>query len=610
MSVNTARLNNGHYPEPVNFTEQSTVMIVAFEHQLNAKGLRYGKHLQAYVAELFSRHWRVHPYMAMLSDEHSDPKELSDFNGKPRCFFPKAIMTPQSHQIMFGETPFEGDFYSEADTAKFISERVATDVGSAQMAESLLFSLDSSQWIQQTLTLKVKQHNKAPLLLPFKIDWIDILLFGDGVGQLVFKVSSLVKPASISSVSLLNRTLRDFNDGDIQVEAEGAKAISFWDTFILEQCLGFVKAPKAKLGYYSPLLAVVTPSLDAEKVFDCFQRYCKLFVVAYTQHLDKNHELAWSAPISDPKVNYHENSQVLLNTGQWDQGLAASQRAIIAGYATWRDLIPFELACVSNEAASVGGDGPGWQYSAEYIRAQVEDNFIEVWEHWAGLVLRDSAVFVAYHDSMPIRYSAEQLYLPLYLLSYRNRFRLDCLSRTIIDHDMANVFYSKQNMEQFQRFRNHYWFREVTTDFLGAEVFNKFNQAFKLQQQYEVVSSEVAELGDYLEAKWQRRTKFMFAAILFFFSPIMSLNEKWLMPPEEGIDLPWVAMVLTILLLLYVVSRYFYQWIGKYSLWFTKLQHQCAGVTRKWLLPRLKGLLLAGGVLIAGLYTGLKLWPF
>ncbi len=372
--------------------------------------------------------------------------------------------------------------------------------------------------------------------------------------------------------------------------------------------MGFVKAPK--LGYSSALLNVSIPSLDAEKVFDCFQRYCKLFVVAYTQNLDKQHQLAWSTPISDPKINYHVNSKDLLDTGQWDLGLAASQRAIIAGYATWRDLIPFELACVSDEAASVGGSGPSWQYSVEYIRSQIEDNFIEVWEHWAGLALRDSAVFVAYHESMPIRYSAEQSYLPLYLLSYRNRFKLDCLSRTIIDHDMANVFYSKQNMEQFQRFRNHYWFREVTTDFLGAEVFSQFNQAFKLQQQYDVVSSEVAELGDYLEAKWQRRTKFLFAAILFFFSPIMSLNEKWLMPSEDGINLVWLSMVLGILVLLYVVSRYYYQWVGKSSLQLTKWQHKCAGVVRKWLLPHKTRLLLGGGVLIAGLYAGWKLWPF
>ncbi len=222
MSVNTASLNLGYYPEPVRFTEQSTVMMVAFEHELDAKSLRYGKCLQAYAAELFLRNWRVHPYMAMLSDEYRDPKALKDFNGKPRCFFPKSIMTPQSHQIMFGETPFKGDLHSEADTAKFIAERVATDVGVAQMAESLLFSLDSAQWIQQALTLQVNGDNEQPLLLPFKIDWIDILLFGDGVGQLVFKVSSLANPASISSVSLLNRTLRDFNDGDLQIKAEGA----------------------------------------------------------------------------------------------------------------------------------------------------------------------------------------------------------------------------------------------------------------------------------------------------------------------------------------------------------------------------------------------------
>jgi hypothetical protein len=248
--------------------------------------------------------------------------------------------------------------------------------------------------------------------------------------------------------------------------------------------------------------------------------------------------MRWGRPLSDPPVYYGDKHYQALNDGAWDATLAASQKAIGAGYATVRDMVVFELATVSSEQASLGWKGGrSWQYGLEYIRKVVDNNFIEIWEYWAGIALRDSCVFVSYDKSMPIIWQAESYYYPLYVLVYHNRFRLDSMSQSIIDYDMADALNGREVRDEFQRFRNQYWFQDVTVDFQGVEVYGQMQHGMGLNEQYESVSSEISDVSDHLQEKWERGTRVLFASLAVLLAPLMDFWNTWAIPKLKAMPM-------------------------------------------------------------------------
>jgi len=525
----TVEEKNNCYPEPVVFDDHYSILMIAFDHQVNRSTLGNKKRRNEYAKLLQNHNWQVHDYL--LSSEQSGKRK-----GVLR-FQPDKIMTPHAHEVFFGESLFAGDINTVADTAGFIEDRLNPDVGTVGLSESLMFSLPKSGWMNTPLVADDSRNQ-----FEFEIKWADLFLYNDGTGLLSIKVKSLADENGISDLSLMNRVLRDFKNDFVKVSKKGesdSDKKNFWGDIVLHDWLGFGQT-MVDQSFMSKLSGsdeessglLLVPTGEPSNIFDRFQKYCKVMITAQMPDLGGGEiGMQWGRPIADPPVYFTEKQYHALNKGEWDGTLAAAQKAIGAGYSTVRDLVMFELAVVSAEQASTGWKGGrGWQYGAEYIRKVVDNNFIEIWEYWAGIALRDTCVFVSYDKSMPIIWQAESFYYPLYALAYHNHYKLDCMSRAIIDYDMADALNGRKVRDDFQRFRNQYWFQDVTTDFQGVEVYDQMKHGMGMNEQYETVSSEIADVSDHLQEKWDRGTRSFLTVLAIMLAPLMELWNTWLIP--------------------------------------------------------------------------------
>jgi len=547
---------NNIYPEPVAFDEHYSIFLTAFRHQMNWSSLGHESRRDDYTKLLFGRKWHIHDYL-IEDDEFSGSKRRRK---EIRRFQPQSIMTPHAHEVLFGETLFSGDSSRSEDMSGFIADRLNPDIGTVGQSESLMFSLASSDWLNVPLVVS-DASTRASFEYDIQINWVDLFLYNDGTGMLTMRVQSLSDTHGIDDLSQMNRTLRDFKHSVNVRKKEGdAALVSFWDKLVLHDWLG-LDCPISGTSFINNLsgiggkdvsgLLLVAGSCAAD-VFDDFEKYCKTMVVARMPDIAEDEmAMKWGRPLSDPPIYFSEKQYQALNKGEWDVTLAASQKAIIAGYATVRDLVLFELATVSSEQASTGWKGDrGWQYSLDYMRKVVGNNFIEIWEYWAGLALRDTCVFVSYDKSMPITWQAESYYYPLYMLAYHNRFRLDCLSQDVIDYDMADALHGRQVRDEFQRFRNQYWFQDVTVDFQGVEVYEQMQHGMGLNEQYETVAAEIADVSGHLQEKWDRGTRTLLTGLAILFAPLMEVWNSWVIPKVKEAPVEMLTQMAGVVLVL------------------------------------------------------------
>jgi len=555
--LNLVSDKNNTYPEPVNFEDHYSIMLIAFQHGVSWSSLGTESRRESYANLLTEHNWAPHDYLIKESKSGGRKGTLR--------YQPEKIMTPQVHEVLFGESLFSGEIGNLSDMTKFITDRLNPNIGNVGLSESLMFSLSGSEWINNPLIA-----NGLPCVTPksyeFQINWVDLFLYNDGTGLLAFKVESLAVENGIDQLSLMNRTLREFNNENLTVQLKGGEVApsSFWSDIVFNQWLGFDhEIPDNSLvsklsGEQEPAAGLLQSSATAPKeAFDRFQRCCKTLVVARTPDLaEGENTMLWGRPLSDPPIYYADKHYQAVEQGEWDATLASSQKSAMAGYATVRDMVVFELATVSEEQASLGWKGgKGWQYSLEYIRKVVDNNFVEVWEYWSGMGLRDTFTFVSYDKSMPIMWQAESYYYPLYALAYHNRFRLDCLSQSIVDYDMADAQRGRKMRDDFQRFRNQYWFQDVTVDFQGVEVYEQMKNGMGLNDQYKTVSSEVADVSDHLQEKWDRGTRYLFTVLAILFAPLMEAWNTWFIPTVKEAPIEVLAQMAggAVLLLLVVV---------------------------------------------------------
>jgi len=480
------------YPASVQFTDHYSIFLLGFQHGVTFQKLNNEAYRNEYARSLFNFGWRPHD-VALPEEGRSN-----------RPFSPDSIFSPQAYPYAFGESQFESGEITLATLSEHLRQRFDPTKGVAGFSEPIVLTMDSPQWLKKKLRCG-RGSTSSESAFDFEIDWVDLWLMGDGSGFIAFKAKQH-GDCTITSLSSMNLTLRDRTIGSVFVHGNNSKENEqlLWDDLIFKQWLGFESDDSVASVVLMNVDACKKPIQSPGDVFDRFQRNCKILVFAQTPDLNDEDAQAWSWPLSDPMVQVnHDHEEKALDSGSWNLTSIAAQNATIAGYATVRDMVCFELATFSERGGSLGWNGKReWQYGLEYIRKVVNEQFIDVWEYWAGLVLRDTCVFVSHDKSMPISWQAEARYYPLYLYAYHLRYRLDYLSQQVIDHDMADADQGRKLRDQFQRFRNHYWFHETTIDFLGKEVFDKMLIGLDVGKAFEMVNTEIDEVSKHVREKW------------------------------------------------------------------------------------------------------------
>lgn len=513
------------YPGPTEVQSHVSILTLAFRHQIRGRQVRHWAPAAA------DRHWRVHPYMR--HDRTST-----------RNFAPFISLSVPGHRALLGQ-----DWAAEPEPDLRPDEAIIRErLGKTDQC-NLLLTLAPSATNQLGKELETWQANaRQPEVFRFFVEWGDLWVFDDASGMLAFglrlvggdEATGGEVPIRLTQLARFHRHIRDWHDRGIRVRPaqDDGDGVRFWDELVFGSWLGL----RAEQGSRGTSLLGGCTSAKPEHHMDGSGRYARLLTgVQLPEVADGATGLAWDSPLTDLSAEFQYQPHLdALKNGVWHPSMQSYQAGVIAGYPTFRDLVLFEVATVSDEGAAAGLNGQrGWQYSLDYIRRIMDRQGIEVWEYWSGLALRDVCAFVSWSDAMPLirSHQLEARYYPLFVYAYHLRFALDTMAEDSVDHDLVEIRKLRGQLRRFQEFRSRYWFKEVSIDFQGVEVFEKIKAAANIDAIYATVSEELNEVSNYLETVGARGRQALVTLVLAAAYPVY----VWFTYAGEHAGLAWLA---------------------------------------------------------------------
>jgi hypothetical protein len=493
------------YPDSTELKDNFSIFHLALRHQVTYQTFK------ACYPRLEKHNWQLHEYL------ETDPYPKRQLQ---RTFLPKAILTPYTHESLFGRTWLDcvpgKSFVEQHKTV--LKERLNPHSKFCPYPENLLLTQNSDSWWCSPL-----QINFRDKILVFTIEWVDLWLFTDSTGILAFKTKlkevqkgDQVSVPRLDDLNIFNRRLR-YTGGPLgasQVIVRNAndptQTIRFWEELVYEQWLGFNKQTDQN---------VLMLGQNKEKILDRYTRYSKLFTVAQIANIQSgDSEFIWNRPITTPDFTAQADYTQFSN-GQGSPQLHAYQHLMLNDYPTMRDMLLLELATTSGEGQSWQGERK-WQYDIHYVKRLLANNSIKIWSYWNALVLRDISAFISYDDNMPLlrKKQVESLYYPLYIFVYHQRFRLDCFSQEVLDYK-GDCVKAHNLLENFHTFHNQYCFNEVTVDFQGIEITEKMKRGLEVDHKYQVVEKEIKGISGFIDRKRQAGRHLLIAFLILAFYP-------------------------------------------------------------------------------------------
>lgn len=509
--------------------------------------------------------WLPHPFLLTV------PGPSPVCGPEKRLFGPQLVLTPPALAALFGETWGDGvqEPQRNSDAIRdLFRARLSSREGDAKHVENLLLTRDAARcpWLGVPLTAQIP----AGPSVVFTVEWADLWLFDDASGMLAIKarldsvtaVGEETRVPTFSDIGAFHRYLRDWQDQRVTVRrtSDPGATAPFWEAVVFTGWLGAGETGQHLL---------MQDGKPSKAVFDDCSRYCKLLTGIQVTEIASKDELAWSSPIADPPGQSPDDRQgEEVPGGRPGNALMAYQAASMAGYPTYRDLLVFELATTSAEGAAGGHrQQRGWQYSMDYVRHAMEEGGIRIWEYWDGLALRDVCAFVAWSDSMPLIKGGqlEARYYPIYVHAYHLRHELDGIASQCIDHDLVETKRLRDELRRFQIFRSRYWFREVTRDFQGVEVFRRMKRGMEVDDLFETVSAEVREVSEYLEGMSDRGRQALIVLMVVAGYPLYLwftfAGDTVTSMVDNMVDAqPLVALGVTVLLIVALAALFFLTW--------------------------------------------------
>lgn len=166
----------------------------------------------------------------------------------------------------------------------------------------------------------------------------------------------------------------------------------------------------------------------------------------------------------------------------------------------------YELVTATNTTV------PDFQPHPAHVGRLLESGHIAIWANWEAMAIEDNVVFVGTRPDPFVQralpHNVESDYLHVYLIALYQKICLNLLSRELMGHGATLTIHleeAREVIEQFARFRTHYWFPEVSARPQGNELYRSFQKGLNLIQVYESVRSAVNELGEYYEKKHERQ---------------------------------------------------------------------------------------------------------
>lgn len=205
------------------------------------------------------------------------------------------------------------------------------------------------------------------------------------------------------------------------------------------------------------------------------------------------------------------------------------------------------------------------------VREMREKDLVALWDNWQAMVSGHRVVFLGTRSTKFTRQVLPQnilgQYLYLYLLTLFQKVRLSLLSGEILRRgwDIAHHRREARRLwEDFSRFRNLYWYSEMTLSPQGKELFRAFQRGLDLPPLYEEMKEEVRETHRYYQGYYERRFNRLLNVLTFVGLPAslwVSLFAGALIgEPQEQLTGSWAVAGWTAIGLYLVVLLTWLYW--------------------------------------------------
>jgi hypothetical protein len=534
------------YPSPITPCDNYTIFHLAFQHGINSK-----TPVNKLFQELKQNSWGIHDYLhsgtALNQEKHQ------------RIFEPQAIFTDYAHSVTFGKTWLTDCDQKELDVLQHRLRDSRTHFN--QVETILLTRQPNTDWLKQKLYC---YHQDQPHIhFQFSIQWVDLWLFPDTVGIIAFKTRLQAvydhkreRPLQFDDFTTFNRYMRYFEvDTPIQVyrKDEASTPTIFWQNVLFDQWLNNGK--------------LVNNPQNWEKFKDKDSRYSRILMAVQLQDLpdDAKLQAQWNQPQMQPmppeNLAYH---------------------ATLAGYPNLHTVLLTELTTLSKAGSARGlTEQRVWQFNSNYLRQLSQQHAIGIWEYWSGMALRDACAFLSQDQNMPIMKQAEGRYYPLYVFANHLHYKLAYFNNEIMDYQLENRIRANQILDDFYKFRNQFWFKEVTIDFMGIEVFDKMKTGMDVDNKYAQILTEVNEITSFVEKKHTQGWQIFISIVLLILAPIAFIWQEFELTKQLGILLyvkehsiftrNIVLIVFSIILSAYLLRHSLFKWTQSIASWMYKV---------------------------------------
>lgn len=420
---------------------------------------------------------------------------------------------PHVRTLLFPETRIT-DAQTEAHRAKVAAALVSkplTDFAEQVVPEGLVRLTLCPDALQDLNGLTLSSQDGSGFHAGCSLDWVDVCIFPQGVGLLVLKARLTELPLQLDILNDFMYYARTIYAPNSQFTVPTWEATSVSGSFTSRDLVDFLVQGMIETEKRPP---VVDPSLDS-----FVRRYAPpgdggdSSLVRYTS--TKDGEIYGSTFRLFSYACLHGSNKA-----------AGACKQADGPFDCITDRILYELATVTRTT------DPDYEPHPEGVKRLMDSSRIAIWANWQAIALHDNVAFLSLQESrmttQVLPHNVESDYFNTYLLVLYQKMRMNKLAAQVMRQGRqfeSNSQRARHLWGEFTKFRNHYWYPEVSFKPQGNELYKRFQQAMAAQVVYDDISCEVQEMQAYYDQQSKRRTERLVQLITFIGLPTSILSS-------------------------------------------------------------------------------------
>ncbi len=293
-------------------------------------------------------------------------------------------------------------------------------------------------------------------------------------------------------------------------------------------------------------------------------------LIDFDKILDFNYSFRNLAPRANP--NNKKVSRIKANKIDKIENISIFIKSIISGFETndiekiyYDKMFTYSYVCIDSwedkkDFEKMKNDFFKFQYVMNSKSTalfnndckKLDENTYSRWEYSLfGFSLESGVVFVSDKEKYNITrmpYNFEKKYFYMLLLALYQRISLMNFSQELLKKDKTKI---KGLNNRFTKFTHFSWFGQITNSEHGMDMWENWQNAFKLKELFEEVHKEYLEYSDNLRDNAESRLKIVLMLtymVTIFFSGMSLLTQLF------GLKGTWIEPIIVAMMILAIVS--------------------------------------------------------